>query len=403
MRALKRIAIALLVAALAQAPFIYRRQQLARLRAEIDRLAAERHPATDTTFKDYRGVIHVHSWLGGHSSGTFEQIVRAARANALDFIIMTEHPARYVSTAEATLKGFQDGVLFINGNEVKTADGDRLLVFPSDASADDAEKMKTAEFIARARSKGVTTVVAYPDESHAWQETEFDGMEVYNLYTDARRWRMSLLVFDALWSWQSYPDLIFTRLKSRPTEVLKRWDEAQRRRATFATAGNDAHANIGIGLFYSSGKPLFEIKFDPYEVSFRLVRNHVLIERAERFDQTSLLSAIARGHCYIAFDLFSDPTGFLFSAESDGKRWIMGDALALDERPVLLRAQTPLPARILLLKDGAVIKEMRHTNLLEHQANEAGAYRVEVYLEDLPLIAEKPWIISNHIRLTHAR
>ena len=403
MRAFKCIVVVLLIAALTQAPFIYRRQELAHLRAEIDKLAAERRPLADTTFEDYKGVIHVHSWLGGHSTGTFEQIVQAARVNDLDFVIMTEQPERHISTADATLKGVHDGVLFVNGSEVRTADGDRLLIFPSDASANDAAKMKTGELVARAGSKGQTTVVAYPHESRAWQQTEFDGIEIYNLYTDARRLRPLPFAFDALWSWWSYPDLIFARINSKPTAALRSWDEAQRHRAVFAIAGNDAHANIGIGLYLASGHPLLEIKFDPYEISFHLVRNHVLIARGARFDQTSLLSAIARGHSYIAFDIFSDPTGFLFSAERDGQRWIMGDELALDERSVLLRAQTPLPARILLIKDGVVIKEARGTTSLEHRTDEAGAYRIEVYLERLPLIAEKPWIISNQIRLTHDR
>ncbi|MCV4783984.1 hypothetical protein OFM36_31595, partial [Escherichia coli] len=92
-----------------------------------------------------------------HSTGTFEQIVQAARVNDLDFVIMTEHPERRVSTADATLKGVHDGVLFVNGSEVRTADGDRLLIFPSDASANDAAKMKTGELVARAGSKGQTT------------------------------------------------------------------------------------------------------------------------------------------------------------------------------------------------------------------------------------------------------
>ena len=37
-------------------------------------------------------MIHVHSFLGGHSAGTFTEVITGAKANQLDFVIMTEHP-----------------------------------------------------------------------------------------------------------------------------------------------------------------------------------------------------------------------------------------------------------------------------------------------------------------------
>src|ERR1041385_5950297 len=76
-----------------QAPFAYRRFQLKRLRTAIQQLDSQRI-AKDTAseYVDYKGVIHVHTSLGGHSSGTFSELIAAAKANDLDFVIMTEHP-----------------------------------------------------------------------------------------------------------------------------------------------------------------------------------------------------------------------------------------------------------------------------------------------------------------------
>ena len=70
-------------------------------------------------------MVHVHSFLGGHSAGTFAEIISAAQANQLQFVIMTEHTEKDFDTAAMTLKGMHGGVLFINGNEVSAANGDR--------------------------------------------------------------------------------------------------------------------------------------------------------------------------------------------------------------------------------------------------------------------------------------
>src|SRR5204862_3314468 len=124
----RRILIAVLgLIVLSQIPFAYRRYRLRRLRNTIQQLAAQRIPATpEDKFVDYKGVIHVHSFLGGHSTGTFTELIAAAKANQLDFVIMTEHPQAELDTSAMTLNGTHAGVLFTNGNEVASANGDRL-------------------------------------------------------------------------------------------------------------------------------------------------------------------------------------------------------------------------------------------------------------------------------------
>src|SRR6266404_2474934 len=104
---------------LSQLPFAYRRYRLRRLRNAIQQLAAERIASAATgEMVDYQGVMHVHSSLGGHSTGNFAELISAAKANQLDFVIMTEHPQADFDTAALTLKGLHGGVLFVNGNEV---------------------------------------------------------------------------------------------------------------------------------------------------------------------------------------------------------------------------------------------------------------------------------------------
>src|SRR5438552_6660365 len=121
---------------ISQIPFAYRRYRLRRLRNTIQQLASQTiTPANANDFVDYKGIIHVHTFLGGHSTGTFEELIAAAKANQLDFVVMTEHPQADLDTSAMTLNGTHASVLFINDNEVTSANGDRLLLIPGTSDA----------------------------------------------------------------------------------------------------------------------------------------------------------------------------------------------------------------------------------------------------------------------------
>src|SRR6266446_8627672 len=250
MRRRKILIVLLGLVVLSQLPFAYRRYRLARLQKAIQQLESQRVPPTESEYVDYQGVIHVHSSLGGHSTGTFAELIAAAKANQLDFVIMTEHPQQNFDTAAMTLNGAHAGVLFINGNEVATSNGDRLLLIPGSSEAASAGTKTTQEIIDKQRSSGGLSLAAYPAESQSWQTTSVDGVEVYNLFTNTRGINPAVMFFDGLWSYGRYPELMFANFFARPTEDLKRWDDAisTSSRRLVATAGNDAHSNIGISL-----------------------------------------------------------------------------------------------------------------------------------------------------------
>jgi hypothetical protein len=395
----KLLLLLLALVVLLQIPFAYRRYRLGRLHAAIQQLNSERIEVEDRSgVTEFKGVLHVHSSLGGHSTGTFAEIIDAAAANQLDFVVMTEHPSLTFNTAEMTLKGNHAGVLFVNGSEVRTATGDRLLLIPGDAQSADDSKWSTEEVLSR-RDVGVA-LVAYPEEFKSWQASGYGGIEVYNVYTNARQINPLVMFFDSVWSYRSYPDLLFARFYERPTQNLKQWDEQLKQgKRLVATAGNDAHANIGLSLNDSSGKTLLGFKLDPYERSFRLVRLHVLAMpfHGPILDELSLMNAISRGNCFLGFDLFGDTTGFRFTAQAADQNRIMGDEIKL-EGEVRLTVSVPVPARILLLKDGVVVQDNSAVRKMDFVAREKGSYRVEVYLSQLPKPAgEQPWIISNPI------
>jgi hypothetical protein len=345
----------------------------------------------DEVFAEYEGVVHVHSFLGGHSAGTFSEIIDAAKANGLQFVIMTEHTERDFDTSAMTLSGAHAGVLFVNGNEVRTANGDRVLVLPGDASF--ATSAATQDVTRSAGERGSVAIVAYPEEFKSWDVSGLQGVEVFNVYTNARQINPVVAFFDVLWSRRSYPDLLFALYYQRPDENLKLWDQALTRSRSTAIAGNDAHANIGVSMRDSSGKTLVGIQLDPYETSFRLVRMHVLIEKDKPLDQPGLLQAIKTGHCFIGFDFLGDTSGFSFAAESDGETRIQGDEITLGSN-TKLRIKIPIAGRVLLFKNGVPILDESGATVKEFPVTERGVYRVEIYL---PQISDQPWIISNPI------
>jgi hypothetical protein len=391
----KFLLVLLVLILFSQAPFAYRRYRLKRLHDTIQQLASQRIPNDSSTeYVDYKGVVHVHTSLGGHSTGTFSELIAAAKLNDLDFVIMTEHPQAEFDTAAMTLSGVHAGVLFVNGNEVATADGDRLLLIPAPLNAN--ERRSTKEAVEQQKTNHGLAFAAYPTESQGWQSNSVDGVEIYNLFTNTKRINRLVTFFDGLWSYRSYPDLMFANFFARPTEDLKRWDDAvvSSNRRLVAIGGNDAHSNVGFGLSDSSGKQILGVKLDPYERSFRTVRTHVLIQKDKALTRESLLDALSLGHCYVSFDIFSDATGFDFRLlQSHG---VMGDETAYLQ-PLELTAKAPLASRFVLLRNGVAVDQSAGSTV-RFPVTAPGIYRIEVYLDSLPPPATgKPWILSNPI------
>ncbi|MCS6873673.1 MAG: hypothetical protein N2Z23_01705 [Pyrinomonadaceae bacterium] len=392
-RKLKKVLILLfLIVLLSQTPFIYRRYELAKLSEEIARINSQRKELeAQDRYADYKGIIHVHTNLGGHSTGHFEELIKAAQNSELDFVIMTEHTAEFFDTSSLTLRGKYLGVLFVNGQEVDTASGDRFLMIPGHADSFMDSKLETADFIRKYKSLGRLIFVTYPERLKS-KEADFDGFEFFSLNTNARRINPGLFIFDAVWSWRSYSELLLTKYFARPDDSLRLYDELTAKRKVTLFAGSDAHSNIGFFLLGDdAGNKVFYLKLDPYERVFRLIRNHVLVEKDKVFNEETLLEAIKRGRLFVGVDLWGDTRGFRFMTENGQT---MGDEIEETEMPVRLKVLSPLPAKIVLLRNGEKVSESYGTEAV-FDVSEKGAYRAELYL-DLPTL-RMPWIISNPI------
>jgi hypothetical protein len=386
---------------LVQIPFIYRRYRFGQLKQKI--AAEQKEPSQPSDYRDYKGIIHAHSSLGGHSTGHFDELVPAAKNNGLDFVVMTEHPSENFDTSASTLKGEVQGVLFVNGNEVSTADDDRFLLIPGSEKAYAEGWAKTPDFLRDEQSQGKLAFITYPDRFHSW-DANYDGVEVFNLHTNSKRMNPLWFALDAFWSFSSAPDVVLASYFQRPEPELKKFDELAQKRKLALIAGSDAHSNIGIGLDTNSSDRLIGLKLDPYAVIFSLVRNHVLLPRSEPLTQENLLRALKNGNSYIGFDVLGDTTGFSFTAQNganSGEKKTMGDEITLAENTTL-NVTVPLRSRIAILHEGAGDNSgpeyFADEINVSYPVKAKGVYRVEVYLDSLGSPFDKtPWIISNPI------
>ena len=76
----------------------------------------------------------------------------------------------------------------------------------------------------------------------------------------------------------------------------------------------------------------------------------------------------------------------------------VGQAVGAGASLVEFGSGASVKSRILLFKDGRVVRDEDRSARQEFYVMERGVYRVEVYLPQLgPLVEGKPWIISNPI------
>ncbi|MEP6848086.1 MAG: hypothetical protein ABI999_04465 [Acidobacteriota bacterium] len=387
------VLLALLIAI--QVPFIYRRYEIGQLANKIAVADATRITRDDPKYKEYKGIIHAHTNLGGHSTGSFDELIAAANSNDLDFVLMTEHWADEYDTSALTLNGVYGKTLFIGGNEIDTADGDRFLMIPGSADAASLRKMSTSAVIEKLHAENRLALITYPEKFNSW-DSDFDGDEVFSLHTNAVKMNPFTTLFDLLWSYRKYPAPMMATYFRRPDENLAKFDQIAAKRAISLFSGTDAHSNIGFHLFGDdAGHKVVNIKLDPYAVTFQLAREHVLVEKDRPLTRENLVEAIKRGHYFIGFDVLGDTTGFSFTAHTNEKTALPGDQI---DKSSELKIISPTPARFVFYKDGAIFATVEGVREHTETVSDPGVYRVEVYRDDLGSPFDKmPWILSNPI------
>jgi len=379
-------------------------------------------------FYDYAGALHIHSTYSD-GAGTVGEIAEAANKAGLDFLVLCDHSSLQARTDRQD--GWRGRTLVLIGTEVTTDTGHLLALDVPDsflpASGDAVEAQRSI------LDSGGLGYVALPcDLKDHWRD--FDrfqdgiGLEVFNLSAIART-KINLPTLAEVWRRYrgNRPLRAFHLVSARPAPELKLWDKLTAplapglpARRVVGIASLDAHA---VMKFARRTYP-----FPTYEETFRTLRTHLVMAqplscgdgpvreraKASKIDSAHVHAALAAGHCYMAYDNYADPTGFLFEAGpekvSDHQPapivGLMGDAVTLErsvsESPGLkLIAQSPRTRSLVrLYQDGRLVAAARGGRL-EYRVTDPGVYRVEVFLYRYRLgslcLGAKPWIFSNPI------
>jgi hypothetical protein len=341
---------------------------------------------------DLACVVHLHS-LHSDGTGTVPEIVRAARRAGADVVLLTDHDT--LAARHRGEEGWYGDVLLLAGTEVSPRRRNHYLAFGIDREIDHAG-LEAASICQAVRDAGGFGFAAHPFSrgSERFRERA-PGMPFEDLDCDA---------LDGLELWSFVNDtgeamdgvadiLRFVLTPARvldhpPERNVRAWDRLCQARRVVAIGGLDAHQyGKRIGRFVP-------LRLMSYRRSFRFIRTHVLCERAPvgelEHDRAQVFDALRAGRCYIAVDSVAPASGFRFEADDVP----MGGEAPAGRRT--LRAATPLPARLRLLRDGAELARAEGV-ALEHEVEEPGVYRVEAYREAKG--RERTWIVSNPIYL----
>lgn len=375
------------------------------VREEIlkSRLQEERHTFI-LKLNDYTGVIHLHSDYSHDGRASILEIVEAARANGIDFVMLTDH-----DWLQAKHDGYErsyDGVLLFIGIEV-TPRYNHYLAFGIDEPLitcdlawvfpyEDEQEISPQFYIDWVRSKGGLGFIAHPDHEGAlrfhvkqhpwndWSVTGYTGIGIWDFMTDFQ----SRL--------KGYPSALLSyyfpayRLRGPKKETLARWDDLNRSRKVVGIGELDNHETV---------KKLLGIQFHifPFSKAFRFIRTHILTEaeflKEDELDREIILSALRRGRAYVALEYFERAEGFSFVIMDESEVATMGDEFFLDDLAIV-QIELPMKGKIRLIKDGELFREQVGRELT-CGIDEPGIYRVEVYHRRA--LMYRPWIFSNPI------
>jgi len=346
---------------------------------------------------DLTGAIHMHSRYSD-GTGRVADIAKAAQANALDYVLLTDHDT--LAARDRGEEGRHGGdTLVLVGEEVSPKRENHYLAFGLNSPIDH-EGLSPQQIVDRVTKAGGFGFLAHPfskgserfkrgGEGMPWRDldaTGYTGVELWSFVTDTAERINSIR---ELVQFVTRPERF---VDHPPRANLERWDTLCATRRCVAIGGIDAHQ---IGIRIGNRVPL---RLMSYKRSFRYLHTHLLCDRALtgglEDDRETIYSALRAGHAYIAIDSLHPATGFQFQA--NGARTLtMGDEAPAGE--LQLRAEVPRAARIRLLKDGDEIASAADATSLQRRVDDPGVYRVEVYLNAHG--RERTWILSNPIYL----
>jgi hypothetical protein len=338
----------------------------------------------------YPGALHMHTRYSD-GSGTVEDLVRAARAAGLRWIIVTDH-----DTLEGQpYEGWADDVLVIVDHEI-TPDRNHFLALNVDEVIDNT--LAPQDFVDAVYARGGFGIIAHPDE-----HTKNDFKDIYrwdDWSVDGPRDRAGRPVGIELWNqlsdWgehltQRNKELLFFLPQlgmSGPTaDTLAWWDRLNvAGRRTFGVGGVDVHA-------IKRKAPWGEVEIFSYRWTFGTVTNYALLDEPLSPDAPAAINqiygALAAGRLYFLNRRDGACPRLVFQAERGEQRFAIGDSPRLGDGALEIAADAGTAADLRLICDGRLVA--RSPRAFRYEVREPGVYRLEARRKG------RQWLFANPI------
>jgi len=327
------------------------------------------------------GAVHMHT-TESDGGGTVDDLVDAALANGLDFIVVTDHNIERRSSFE-----YRRDVLILYGEELTLPNMGHAMLLDVDTvrlmEPDSVDRARAIPFHRTLADAGLR-VAAHPNGRRYWWDRTMgavDGMEIWNADSE---WRNDGVIdwLEALTLLPFRPELGMMALVDRPDRNLALLDSVSLTRRISTTCAVDAHAAIKI----TDG---WVIRFPTYRMTLGLLQQHVPVSAPMSGDADQdgriLTNALRNGGGYCALGGLADDRGIRIDVEND-------------EVVVLLPNDLP-QARIRVYRDGDLLMEQEGTSARAPAAT-SGSYRVEVDVRARLLRTRwLPWILTGPIQV----
>ena len=334
-------------------------------------------------FYDYRGVFNVHSQLS-IGKGQLLDIVKAAKENQLDFLIMTDLNLYEQPPYQS---GYVNGMLVLVEDKWSYSDSRIIQMFhQSDRfmrSAGQVQAQLSNLLTTRQKdSDAGLLVLTHPLRPRYQWSGEYpvglDGIEIINLKAiwekTFNRDKGRFLSFFLMYPFNT--DLAWLQLWKLPQDEIDLWDRLNQSRPTFGYAGADADGN----------------SWTSYSTLFSLSQTHLLLksELTGNFanDLEKIKQALTSGSFYTSLDFIGAPEGFLWY--QDGRNLKLNFPDLKDH-----------PMEAVVYRSGEQWKTFNESTVIENPP--PGFYRVVIRIKlSLPFpIGPKwyTWIFSNPIHL----
>ncbi len=382
-----------------------------------------KEPKKQIPQNEYKGVFHMHTYWSHDSRGTLDEILSAAKKANYNFLFISDHKRSKLDTFPRSYHGVYDDIVFEAGTESSTG----LMITPMRNTVVDWD-MDESELIHDLVVNGGLVNYVHTEDSHNWDNPDYQSMEIYNIHTDyldGNDSRTSVLLNLAINS-SKYHHWVFRDMYDEQIDIISNWDALNKKRRIVGVAGVDAHNNQSYRARYTSAGKVewvgpnaktidivelglkeaillrepdefgwaFKFEVDPYFISFNHVANHVF---SDTLTNIGIKDNMIAGHAFISFQSLAKADGFQYFTidTSSSVNAILGDSVSA-ETISIIKAVSPYPVKFELLKDGDLIYSEENVYQFEYDPNRvAGNYRVvaKLFLDDQWI----SWVFTNPI------